>query len=172
MTPPSQAPMSSIAALPLASRPAELPAPVWPDVARKLGWNGVVPRNVLTSWPALTKHGSSKFCLVEAFFNASAEHSRTAKLYHQCPAGHLSPAPRAIGVMLAALSLVTAAFKSSRLAGGAVMPALVNRSLLYQKPSMPKSNGRPYCLPSTDQMLAAGPMLATSALVCAVMSFR
>src|SRR5690349_16575062 len=140
MTPPSQAPMSSIAALPLASRPAELPAPVCPGVARKLGWHGVVPRSVLRSWPALTKHGSSKFCLVEAFFTVSAEHAAAAKLYHQWPAGHVSPAQSASGMTLIALSLVTAALRSSSVAGGALMPALVNRSLLYQKPSMPKSN--------------------------------
>jgi hypothetical protein len=110
--------------------------------------------------------------LVDALASAEAGHSRTAKLYHQCPAGHLSPAPRAIGVMLAALSLATSAFSSSSVVGGALIPALLNRSLLYQKPSMAKSHGRPYCLPSTAQMLAAGPMLATSDLVSAVTSLR
>src|SRR5262245_62776377 len=172
MTPPSQWPMSSIAALPLATWPAELFAPAWPGVARKSFWNGWVPRRVFRSSPALTKHGSSNFESLDAAASASAEHSRTAKLYHQCAAGHLSPAPTAIGVTLAALSLVTAAFSSSSVLGGAVMPACANWSLLYQNPSMPKENGRPYCLPSTAQILATGPMLATSDLAASVMSIR
>src|SRR5215218_1125224 len=100
MTPPFQWPMSSMAALPLASRPAELVAPSWPGVARKFGWNGLTPMKVFVSSPALTKHLSVKSCFVPAFASVAAEHSRTAKLYHQCAAGHLSPAPTAIGVTL------------------------------------------------------------------------
>ncbi len=38
------------------------------------------------------------------------------------------------------------------MAGAAVIPALVNWDLLYQKPTMPRSNGMPYCLPSTWYM--------------------
>ena len=40
MTPGFQWPCSSIAALPLATRPAELPAPCCAGVPRKPGWNG------------------------------------------------------------------------------------------------------------------------------------
>ena len=42
--------------------------------------------------------------------------------------------------------------RSSQVAGGAVIPALANWALLYQKPTMPRSNGMPYCLPSTWYM--------------------
>ena len=53
----SQSPCSSIAALPSATMPAELPAPVWAGVFRKAGWNGLVAMNDLRSLPALAKHG-------------------------------------------------------------------------------------------------------------------
>ncbi len=49
--------------------------------------------------------------------------------------------------MPASLSFFTAARYSSQVAGGAVMPACSNSSLLYQKPIMPMSHGMPYCLP-------------------------
>ncbi len=107
-----------------------------------------------------------------AFFSVSTEQARSAKLYHQCAAGHLSPAPRAIGMTLMALSLVTAALSSSKVVGGAEMPAFANMSLLYQMPSMPIRNGRPYCLPSTCQISEALPMSATSLLTWSVMSLR
>ena len=155
--PPSQWPMSSIAALPLASRPAELVGAVLArrgeEVRAGTAWCRGTP---CRSSPALTKHGSSKFCSAAAFFSASGEQSRSAKLYHQCAAGHLSPAPTAIGMTSSALSLATRRSARPCVVGGAVMPACVNRSLLYQKPSMPKLNGRPYCLPSTCQMLGRG----------------
>src|SRR5215468_9895882 len=146
MVPGSHAPMSSIAALPLATRPAELSAPFWPGVARKFGWYGLVALNVCRSWPALTKHASSKVCVLPAFASAEAEHSRSAKLYHQCAAGHLSPAPTATGILLTALILAMSAFSSSMVLGVPVMPAWVNMSLLYQKPSTANWYGRPYCL--------------------------
>src|SRR5688572_23177029 len=167
-----QSPMSSIAALPLASRPFALVGSAWPGVAMKLGWNGLVSMKALRSWPAFTKHGSSKTRSTDAFFKVSTEQARSPKLYHQCAAGHLSPAPTAIGTTLIALSLTTASFSSANVVGGAAMPACVNSCLLYQTPSMPIRYGRPYCLPSTCQMPAALPMLATSALVCSVMSLR
>src|ERR1700742_5006068 len=61
MTTGSQSPCSSIAALPLATMPAELPAPCWAGVPRKPAWNGLVFRNARVSSPALVKHGASSF---------------------------------------------------------------------------------------------------------------
>src|SRR3954451_12608615 len=49
IVPPSQAPISSIAALPLATRPAELFGPTWPGVARESGWYGLVALNACRS---------------------------------------------------------------------------------------------------------------------------
>src|SRR5450432_502596 len=54
----SQSPCSSIAALPLATRPAELPAPCWAGVARKPVLKGFASSSFFRSSPALTKHGS------------------------------------------------------------------------------------------------------------------
>ncbi len=82
-------------------------------------------------------------------FMASAPPSRTIRYEYQKWAGHLSPAPTAIGVMPASFSVCTSASNSSHVAGGASMPAWAKRSLLYQKPTMPALNGTPYCLPST-----------------------
>ena len=79
MTPGSQSPCSSIAALPLATRPAELPAPCWAGVPRKPVWNGLVAMNVLRSSPALMKHGSLRLIAFIAAFSTLVEHSRTAK---------------------------------------------------------------------------------------------
>src|SRR4030095_2561097 len=142
-------------------------------VPRNPSWNGFRSRKALRSSPALMKHGSSNFCWVEAAWTASAEQSCNAKLYHQWAAGQLSPAPTAIGATPeTVLSLVISALRSSNVVGGAVMPAWVKTSLLYQKPSTPKLYGRPYCLPSTDQILAAAPMLATSGLTRSVRSLR
>jgi hypothetical protein len=62
---------------------------------------------------------------------------------HKCMPGHLSPSPRAIGVMPAAFSFCTSSRNSVQVAGGASMPAWANRSLLYQKPTMPISHGTP-----------------------------
>src|SRR5262249_5159817 len=125
MVPGSQAPMSSIPALPLASRPAELPAPCCPGVARKSGWNGLGLTKVFVSSPAFTKHASVKSCFLAALDSAVAEHSCTAKLYQKCAAGHLSPAPTATGAETPlCLSLAMAAFSSSIVVGVEVMPAL------------------------------------------------
>src|SRR4051812_17100292 len=51
----SQSPCSSIAALPLAMRPAELPAPCCAGVPRNASWKGLVSRNFLRSSPAFTQ---------------------------------------------------------------------------------------------------------------------
>src|ERR1044072_1908432 len=58
MVPGSQVPCSSIAALPLATMPAELPAPCCAGVPRKPAWNGFVSRNACMSSLALAKHGA------------------------------------------------------------------------------------------------------------------
>ena len=80
MTPGSQAPMSSIAALWLATRPAELPAPCWAEVVRKPLLNGLVAAKLWTSWPAFSQHGSSKVsALAVRVPRSSALHSRSAK---------------------------------------------------------------------------------------------
>src|SRR3954454_7347574 len=72
---------------------------------------------------------------------------RRIRYVHACMPGHSSLPASAYGTMPAALSLSTSASNSSHVAGGAVMPAWVNRSLLYQKPIIPRSQGTPYCLP-------------------------
>jgi hypothetical protein len=45
-------------------------------------------------------------------------------------------------------------------AGGVVMPAFWKSSLLYQKPTMPRLYGTPYCLPSVCQPAAEPPRLS------------
>src|SRR5919206_2812130 len=57
----SQSPCSSMAAFPLATRPAELPAPCCAGVPRKPFWNGFVSIKALRSSPAFVKHGSLNF---------------------------------------------------------------------------------------------------------------
>src|SRR4029453_14640147 len=117
--------MSSLAALPLATMPAELPAPVWPGVPRNPSWNAFRSRKDLRSSPALMKHGSSNFPF-EAAWTAVAEQSCSAKLYHQWAAGQLSPAPTAIGATPdTVLSLVMSALRPSNGAGGAGLGARV-----------------------------------------------
>src|SRR3954466_16103281 len=143
----SQSPCSSIAALPLATRPAELPAPCWAGVPRKPDWNGLVARNAFVSSPALTKHGSSSLMAFIAPLSVSVEHSRSAKYSHQKASGQRSLLPIAIGAMPADLSFATSPLSSSIVAGGASIPALSNRSLRYQNPTRWRSNGTPNCLP-------------------------
>ena len=53
----------------------------------------------------------------------------------------------ASGATPRAFSFVMAARYSSQVAGGVVMPACWNRSLLYQKPIIPMSHGMPYWTP-------------------------
>src|SRR4051812_20781990 len=60
ITPGSQWPCSSIAALPLPMRPADEPAPCWAGVPRKPRWNGSTPSSCSTAWPALIQHESLK----------------------------------------------------------------------------------------------------------------
>ena len=55
----------------------------------------------------------------------------------------------------ASFSVWTSSRNSSQVAGGAVIPACSNRSLLYQNPTIPRSNGMPYCTPSTWYMPTA-----------------
>src|SRR3954454_4561017 len=149
-------PCSSIAALPLATMPAELPAPCWAVVPSKSFWNGLVSRNFCMSSPALMKHGSDRSWLCIACFMVSVEHSRSAKYSHQNAAGQRSLAPIAIGAMPASLSFWTSALRSSSVLGGSVMPAFSNRSLRYQKPTTCWLYGAPYCLPSVCQPWAIG----------------
>src|ERR1035437_2288240 len=130
MTPGSQAPMSSMAALWFATSPAELPAPCCAAVVRKPLLKGFVPANVARSWPAFSQHGSVNVLVAAALFSVSALHSRSENQKNQGAAGQASFAPRAIGSIPAALSFVTAAFRSSIVFGVAVIPAFVKRSLL------------------------------------------
>ena len=50
------------------------------------------------------------------------------------------------------------------------MPAALNWSLLYQKPTMPALNGMPYCLPLTCQPAEVAPRVPIHDLVAAVRS--
>src|SRR6266851_586676 len=157
IVPGSQSPCSSIAALPFATMPTELPEPSWAAVPRKPVWNGFVAINDLRSLPAVTKHGALRLSALIAAFSVAVEHSRTAKYSHQNASGHLSLLPTAMGAMCAAFSFATSALSSVMVVGGLAMPALVNRSLRYQKPTVCRSYGTPYCLPFTCQALAATP---------------
>src|SRR5690554_5744610 len=132
-----QWPMSSIAAFPLATSPAELSAPCCPEVARKPSWNGSVSTNSLSSSPASTQHGSLKSSSGMSVCSVSVEHAAIANWYHQCPAGHRSAAPTAIGAVPASFSLLTASSSSGSVVGGVSMPASSNSSVLYQNPSTP-----------------------------------
>lgn len=79
IVPGSQSPCSSIAALPLATRPAELPAPCWAAVPANPVWNGCVARKFFRSCPAFVQHGSSSLIAFTDCLSTSTEHSRTAK---------------------------------------------------------------------------------------------
>src|ERR1035437_1450261 len=78
ITPGSHAPMSSMAALWLASMPAELPAPCWAEVVRKPVLNGSVEAKAFRSSPALVQQGSEKSFFAAAVFMASLVQSRSA----------------------------------------------------------------------------------------------
>src|SRR3954469_10367679 len=67
ITPGSQWPCSSMAALPLPIRPAELPAPCWAGVPRKPRWNGSTPSSCLTASPAFTQQESVKLYVTADF---------------------------------------------------------------------------------------------------------
>src|ERR1017187_5531309 len=79
ITPGSQSPCSSMAAWPVETMPAELPAPAWDAVPRKPVWNGLVAMKVLRSWPAFTKHAALTLTALIAAFSVAVEHSRTAR---------------------------------------------------------------------------------------------
>src|SRR4051794_23960926 len=79
MVPGSQSPCSSIAACPLATMPAELPAPCCAGVPRKPSWNGFFASNAARSAPAFSQHGSSSFSVFTDCLSTSVAHSRTAK---------------------------------------------------------------------------------------------
>src|ERR1700727_181889 len=80
IVPGSQAPMSSMPALWLATRPAEEPAPTCAAVVRKPGWNGLIFRNADRSLPAFVQHASVNLRDVPAVFIVAWLHSRRAKL--------------------------------------------------------------------------------------------
>src|SRR4051794_11102773 len=75
MTPGSQAPISSMLALWLAIRPAELPAPCCAEVVRKPLLNGCVSANALRSLPAFVQQGSSKVLLLAVASRAALLHA-------------------------------------------------------------------------------------------------
>src|ERR1700733_13395564 len=131
----SQSPCSSIAALPLASRPAELPAPVWAWVALNPPWNGLVPMNAVRSLVAWVKHGAVMLTALMEDCRTDSEHSLTAKYSQKNASGQRLPPPSAIGAKPAALSLASSDSSCAIVVGGVVMPALANRSVRYQKPT-------------------------------------
>ena len=79
MTLVSQSPCSSMATLPLATIPAELPAPVWAGVDRNAGWNGLVFMKAVSALPALVKQGLLRSTVFIACSIVAWEHSRRAK---------------------------------------------------------------------------------------------
>ena len=110
---------------------ASQPAP------RNPSWNGERATSSATFLPASITLGTLKLLSAAIWFIASAPPRRTIRYEYQKWAGHLSPAPTAIGVIPASFSFWTSCSSSSHVAGGAVMPAWVKRSLLYQNPTMP-----------------------------------
>src|SRR5450631_1140974 len=79
ITPGSHAPMSSMAAWWLASRPADEPAPCWAVVVRKPLLKGLALENAARSSPAFVQHLSSNFLSAVALFRVSCEQARSAK---------------------------------------------------------------------------------------------
>ncbi len=139
MTPGSQSPCSSIAALPLATMPAELPAPTWAGVPRNPDWKGLVAMKVWSWLPACTKHGADRFTPFIAVLRVAVGHSRRAKYSHQNASGHLSLLPTAMGTMCAAFSFASSDSSAASVVGGVVIPAFANRSFRYQKPTVCRS---------------------------------
>src|SRR5579871_4909603 len=107
-----------MAAWPLATRPAELPAPVWAGVARKPVWNGLVFMKAVIASPAFTKQELLRLMELMAFCSAPVEHSRRAKYSHQKASGHLSLLPTEMGAMPAAFNFVTSLSSWFKVAGG------------------------------------------------------
>ena len=106
---------------------------------RKPAWNGCVFMNVVRSLLALVKQELDRLTARIDDLRVAVGHSRMAKYSHQNASGHLSLLPTAIGTIWAAFSLVTSASSSGTVAGGLLMPALANRSLRYQKPTVCRS---------------------------------
>ena len=125
-----------MAALPLASRPAELPAPVWAWVALNPPWNGLVAMNAVRSLVAWEKHGA---VMLMALMEDCSDGLGAFPDREVLPVERVRPAaaspPSEIGVMPAALSLASSDSSWAIVVGGEVMPALANRSLRYQKPT-------------------------------------
>jgi hypothetical protein len=69
-----------MAALWLATRPAEEPAPTCAAVVRKPAWNGLTFRNAARSLPAFVQHGSVNLRVEPTVFIVAWLHSRRAKL--------------------------------------------------------------------------------------------
>ena len=74
-----------------------------------------------------------------AAFSVAVGHSRSAKYSHQNASGHLSLLPTAMGTMCADFNLVLSDSSAARVVGGVLIPALANRSLRYQKPTVCRS---------------------------------
>src|SRR6478609_11755513 len=72
ITPGSQAPMSSMPALWLATRPAELLAPCCAEVVRKPLLYGLVAAKAFRSSPALVQQGSSNLSVCAVLFRVSS----------------------------------------------------------------------------------------------------
>src|SRR5262245_55106045 len=154
IVPGAHCPISIIAAPPVAIVAACPPAPSH-TAARYPFWNGSSSVSRRSSVPALTNGSASHAPASAACCIASAPPRRSARYAHQNIAGHLSPAPRESGVIPASFSVWTSSRNSSHVVGGAVIPACSNCALLYQNPTMPRSKGMPYCLPSTWYMPTA-----------------
>src|SRR6478735_72969 len=147
-------PIRSIAAPPLAIVP-DSPSGASQPAPRNPAWNGSSATRSPTFSPASTTAGTLKLLSAAIWFIASAPPRRIMRYEYQKWAGHLSPAPTAIGVIPASFRVCTSASSSSQVSGGALIPACAKRSLLYQTPTMLALYGMPYCLPSTWYRLVA-----------------
>ena len=168
-------PMSIIDAFPSPSAAASLPAPSHGRREEAFLERLLGDRDARSSLPAWTKLGSAPVTgrdglvhgLVAAGRGSRGRPTRTS------PSTCRAAAERPSGCTPAVLSLPTSARSSSHVAGGAVIPALSKWSLLYQKPTMPRSNGMPYCLPSSCvHPHGAGVHLSFHDATSAVMSLR
>ena len=120
-------PIRSIAAPGWPSRP-DSPSGASHTAPRKPSWNGSMATSSATCSPAPTTAGTLKLLSAAIWFITSAPPRRTIRYEYQKWAGHLSPAPTAIGVMPASFSVWTSSSSSLHVAGGASMPACSKRS--------------------------------------------
>src|SRR3954467_5051980 len=125
VTPASQWPCSSIATLPLASRPAELPAPVCAGVARNPSLNGFASSSFFRYSPALTQHWSLKLCETIVFWTTVLLQILTASVCQETASGPLSCPPTESGVMPAAFSFAMSAMNAVQFVGPPLMPAFL-----------------------------------------------